>query len=108
MARARSILAVPTYRITLAVGRLSPGVTPETVLPAAADAARVRVTVEACDLAVVRGEARVTVRYTADDDGQAVDVARRVRAVVSGLADVSSPTLSRRYGSRWHRVRLDR
>lgn len=99
---------MPTYRITLAVGRLARGVAPETVLPAAADAARARVTVEASDLAVVRGEARVTVRYTADDDGQAVDVARRVRAIVSGLANVSSPVLSRRYGSRWHRVPLDR
>ena len=99
---------MPTYRIALAVGRLSPGVAPEAVLPAAVDAARVRVTVEAYDVTVVRGEARVTVRYTADDNGQAVDVARRVRAVVSGLADVSSPALSRRYGPRWHRVHLDR
>ena len=99
---------MPTFRITLTIGRLSPGVAPEAVLPAAADSARVRVTVEAYDVAVVRGEARVTVRYTADDNGQAVDVARRVRAVVSSLADVSSPALSRRYGPRWHRVPLDR
>jgi hypothetical protein len=95
---------VSSYRITLVLGDLVPGVAPESVLPAAADAARVRVTVEASDVAVVRGEARITVRFTADDDGQAVDVARRVRAVVSGLVDVSSPRLTRRYGARWYRV----
>lgn len=97
-----------SYRITLGVGRLAVGVAPEAVLPAAADAARVRVTVEAYDVAVVRGEARVSVRFTADDNGQAVDVARRVRAVVSVLADVTSAALSRRYGPRWHVVPLDR
>ena len=97
-----------SYRITLAVGRLAPGIAPETVLPAAADAARARVTVEAYDIAVVRGEARLTVRYTAESNGQAVDVARRVRAVVSGLVDVTSAGLSRRYGARWHVVPLDR
>ena len=95
-----------SYRITLALGRLAPGVRPETVLPAAADAARVRVTVESSDVAVVRGEARITVRYTAADDAQAVDVARRVRAVVSTLVDASDPRLSRRYGARWYRVAL--
>ena len=97
-----------SYRIALGVGRLAVGVDPETILPTAADAARARVNVEASEVSVVRGEARVTVRYVADDDGQAVDVARRVRAVLSSCADVTSAALTRRYGARWYRLALDR
>ncbi|MCU1431058.1 MAG: hypothetical protein JWP95_163 [Actinotalea sp.] len=92
---------MPSYRITLTVGLLRRGVEPESVLPAAVEAARVRVTVEAHDLAVVAGRAQVTVRCVADGNDEAVDVARRVRAVLAGLADVSGLTVARRYGSRW-------
>jgi hypothetical protein len=96
--------AVASYRISLTVGDLAPGVEPHAVLPAAAAAARERVTVEAQDLAVVHGRARITVRCVCDTDADAVDVARRVRAVTAGLAHVSGLTLSRRYGARWHPV----
>nr|WP_250445018.1 hypothetical protein [Actinotalea sp. C106] len=95
---------VPSYRLTLTIGALRPGVTPEQVLPAAAEAARERTTVEAWDLAVVRGEPRISVRYTAQDDGQSADLGRRVRATVSTLADVGASRLDRRYGPRWHRL----
>ena len=92
---------MPSYRITLTVGLLRAGVEPERVLPAAVEAARVRVTVESHDVAVVRGQARVTVRCVAEGDEQAVDVARRVRAVLASLADVDGLTVARRYGGRW-------
>ena len=89
----------------LGVGLLRPGVDPATVLPTAADAARARVEVEAFDVGVVRGEPRVTVRFTDDDDADALAVGRRVRAVVTALADVNSMQVSRRYGPRWYEVR---
>ena len=95
---------MPSYRISLTIGLLRPGVEPAAVLPAAAAAARERTIVESYDVAVVRGEARVTVRFTADHSDDALDIARRVRATVTTLAEVSAPSLSRRYGARWHRL----
>ena len=83
---------------------LHPGTEPEAVLPAAAGAARERTTVESYDVAVVRGAARITVRFTAEDAPAALDVARAVHAAVAALAGTGSPDLARRYGPRWHPV----
>lgn len=95
---------MPSYRIRFAVGPLRPGIAPDAVLPAAAGAARERTTVEAYDVAVVRGAARLTVRFLADDDGEAIVVARGVLAAVVPLADAAAPELTRRNGPRWHPV----
>jgi hypothetical protein len=92
---------VTSYRVTLAVGLLHPGTDPAAVLPAAADAARAVTKVEAQDLAVVAGEARVVVRYLAADDDAAARIGRRVGARVRSLADVTRATVSRRSGPRW-------
>jgi hypothetical protein len=99
---------VTSYRIALGVGLLLPGIEPDAVLPAAAGAARELTTVEAFDVAVVRGEARITVRFVADGDREAWAIARVVRAAVGALAGVTSPELTRRYGPRWHPVYLTR
>jgi hypothetical protein len=96
---------MPSYRVTLAVGALRAGTDPESVLPRAAGAARGLTTVEAWDIGVVRGEARITVRFTADDDDEAVRVGRRTSAAVAALADVGPPRLTRRWGARWYAVR---
>ena len=95
---------MPSYRVALTVGLLRPVVEPAAVLPAATAAARERTDVEAYDVDVVRGRARVTVRFTSDDDAGALDVGRRVRATVTSLAEVDDPVLARRYGARWYRV----
>lgn len=96
---------MPSFRVTATIGRLRPGVAPETVLPSAADAARDLVTVESFDVGVVAGEARITVRFTADDEACARRVADHVCATAGGLAEISAPGLTRRYGARWHPVR---
>jgi hypothetical protein len=93
---------VPSYRVTLAVGLLRPGADPEAVLPAAAAAARALTTVEAYDVGVVRGEARVTVRFLADTDAAAHTVADAVEAGVRAHAATSGGRLTRRWGARWH------
>ncbi|BDZ48922.1 hypothetical protein GCM10025867_11630 [Frondihabitans sucicola] len=93
-----------SYRITLSVGRLAPAVAPDAVLPAAAAGAATLTTVEARDVAVVRGEARITVRYTADDDHTAARVADAVAAATSPLAEVTRAALTRRDGGRWVRL----
>jgi hypothetical protein len=96
---------VPSYRVRLVVGTLLPGTEPGSVLPAAAGAAAALATVEAYDVAVVRGEAVVSVRFTADDDGDADDVSRRVDDAVRTLAQVGRARLECRAGSRWRPVR---
>lgn len=93
---------MPSYRVTLAVGLLHPGADPEAVLPAAAAAARALTTVEAYDVGVVRGEARVTVRFLADTDAAAHTVADAVEAGVRARAATSGGRLTRRWGARWH------
>lgn len=93
---------MPSYRVTLAVGLLRPGADPEAVLPTAAAAARALTTVEAYDVGVVRGEARVTVRFLADTDAAAHTVADAVEAGVRALAATSGGRLTRRWGARWH------
>ncbi|MCB7136074.1 hypothetical protein [Cellulosimicrobium marinum] len=94
-----------SYRVSLAVGLLRPGADPVAVLPAAVEAARVRTTVEAYDVGVVRGEARVTVRFLADGDDAAREVAGVVVTAVRGLAATSGTSVARRMGARWRPVR---
>jgi hypothetical protein len=92
---------VPSYRVTLVVGLLHPGVDPASVLPAAAEAARSLTKVEAQDVAVVAGEARVVVRYLALGDTGALTVGRRVSDGVRALAEVRRADVDRRDGGRW-------
>ena len=93
-----------SYRVTLTIGRLAPGVDPESVLPTAAGAAARTVVVEAQDVAVVRGQARLTVRFGADDDHGAALVADDVAAETTRVAEVLAAALTRRDGSRWSRL----
>ena len=95
---------MPSYRITMTVGALRPGADPAAVLPsAAAEAARVA-TLEANDLQVVRGEPRLTVRYTAEDDAAAERVAAAVRARTAELVEVVRGSITRRDGGDWTRI----
>ena len=88
----------------MTVGALRPGADPAAVLPsAAAEAARVA-TLEANDLQVVRGEPRLTVRYTAEDDAAAERVAAAVRARTSELVEVVRGSITRRDGGDWTRI----
>jgi len=96
--------AVTSYRVSLVVGMLRPGASPEAVLPAAAAAARERTEVESYDLGIVSGEARVTVRFLAEDDDQAAEIARAVRAAAGALVEVGGAVFTRRYGPKWHPV----
>jgi hypothetical protein len=53
---------VPSYRFSAAIGALRPGVAAARVLPELTDDARTLAIVEASNIAVVRGEARVVIR----------------------------------------------
>jgi hypothetical protein len=96
---------VPSYRVRIPVGRLHRGVTPESVLPAAATAVDRLATVEAKDVALVRGVALVSVRFTAQDDRDATRVAQRAAEAVASLAAAGTAGLECRAGNRWRTVR---
>ncbi|WP_210481566.1 hypothetical protein [Naasia sp. SYSU D00948] len=99
---------MPSYRVTLTVGALRPGVPPESVLPAAADAVKELTTLEASSVAVVRGEPRLVVRFTAEDDEIARQIAAHAASVAGQLAEVLDARVTRRSRNRWLRVPEDR
>lgn len=94
---------VPSFRVTVAIGRLRPGVAAAGVEPAAAAAARERAVVEATGVDVVSGEARLTVRFTADRADDALRVAEYTVARVGELAETGAWRLTERVGGRWFR-----
>lgn len=96
---------MPSYRVRMIVGDLHDGVDPATVLPAAADAARTRTTVEASTVEVVRGLPRLTVRFEAPDDLTAAGIGQDVVRRTDELVVVESSRTTRRYGNRWYPLR---
>ena len=74
---------------------------PDAVLPAARAGAAELAVLEASDLQVVRGEARVVVRFTADDTEIAAQVAAHVASVTDAAAEVVGWRLTERVGGAW-------
>ena len=95
---------MPSFRVTVTIGALRPGVQPEAVLPFAAAAAAQRAVVEASDLAVVRGSARIIVRFTADDVGRGWQIGRAVVDDLRSVADPQTWAVTLRDGGRWYPV----
>lgn len=71
------------------------------MLPAASDAAASLTTVEASDISVVAGEARIVVRFTGDDTEIAAQIGDFVATRVNALAQVTSAIVTRRVKGRW-------
>lgn len=92
---------MPSYRVTLAVGALAPGTTPDAVLPEAARLAGERAVVEAQDVRLLRGVPCAVVRYGAAEDAEAVDVAHHVVDGLRGTVEIRSSVVTRRDGGRW-------
>lgn len=92
---------MPSFRVTMTIGALRPGVLPAAVLPAAAAAAADLTTVEDSALGVVAGSARLIVRFTAEDREVAEQIADHVLAVTRTLAEPHASTLTKRVGGRW-------
>ena len=95
---------MPSYRVTLVVGMLAPGVAPQQVLPAAKAAGLELAVVEASDLAVVAGEARITIRFAADEAEIARQVGEHIASSTAALARVERWRLTERVGGRWESV----
>jgi hypothetical protein len=92
---------VPSYRVTLAVGALAPGVAPDAVLPAAARLVAEQVVVEAQDVRLIRGVPCAVVRYEAADDEVAIAVARLAVAGLRDTVEIRSDRVTRRDGGTW-------
>lgn len=73
----------------------------DAVLPAARAATLELAVLEASDLQVVRGEARIVVRFTADDREVANQVAAHVASATSAAAEVTGWRVTERVGGRW-------
>ncbi|SFN84082.1 hypothetical protein SAMN05216219_2317 [Mycetocola miduiensis] len=95
---------MPSFRVTVTIGALLPGVEPESVVPFAAAAAARSAVVEASDLAVVRGAARVIVRYTADDVGAGWLVGSDVVRRLAAIAEPAGWAVTVGDGGRWYPV----
>lgn len=96
---------MPSYRVQAFVGLLRPGTSAPDLLPDAVRVAGGMVTVEAHDLAVVRGRARVTIRFQADDDATARRAGWAVLHRLDELAEIEGRSVTRRFGQRWYPVR---
>jgi hypothetical protein len=95
---------MPSYRVTLAVGALAPGVSPDRVLPTAKSAAAELATVEAADVQVVSGQARVVIRFAEDDTELAQQIGSHVAWATGRVAEVTSWRITERVGGRWEPV----
>jgi hypothetical protein len=95
---------VPSYRVTMTIGALRPGVSAQAVLPLAAQAARELTTVEAFELTVVAGNPRVIVRYTAEEASLAAQIGDHTAAVTDTVAEVRGWVVTQRVGGRWQRI----
>lgn len=95
---------MPSFRVTITIGRLRPGVAPAAVEPAAAAAAESLTTLEASSVNVVRGAARLTIRFTAEDAELAHQVADHVVETVAESAEPVEWVLTVRARERWRTI----
>ena len=79
---------MPSYRSILTVSVLKAGHDPGDVESAAWDAVRRTTVLEAFQVDVVRGEPRVTVRFTGSDDAEARGVHARVVETIGSVAQI--------------------
>lgn len=92
---------MPSFRVMLTPGALRPGATAESVIPAAAEAVGELAVVEASDLAIVRAAPRIVVRFMAEDDELALQIAGHAASVTDRVVEVASWSVTRRVGGRW-------
>lgn len=102
---------MPSYRAVQEIVDVRPGHAPDEVLQAAVAACvESGYRVEAHDIEVIAGRARIWVRYSvpdaaaAQEDAEAWEVARDVADAVRGVAICGVAQPFRRVGGRWVRV----
>ena len=88
----------------MTMGAVRAGVSPADVLPAAKAAAAELTMVEAADLTVVAGSARIIIRFESDDAELATQIAHHVVATTRRSVDVPVFTVTERARGRWFSV----
>ena len=92
---------MPSYRVTMSIEALHPGIAPASVVPRAAAKAAELTTVESSDLTIVAGAARVVVRYTADDAASALQIGAQVVADLRVVAELRASLVTERVKGTW-------
>ncbi|NQX11882.1 hypothetical protein HQQ80_09630 [Microbacteriaceae bacterium VKM Ac-2855] len=95
---------MPSYRVVVTIGSLAAGVDPAAVVPAAGEAAAAFTTLESGGIAVVRGEPRITIRFTGIDDAEAGEVSTAVIDTVRTMAAIERAQILRLTRGRWVRL----
>jgi hypothetical protein len=95
---------MPSYRATLLIDRMRPGARPDSALPTAVAAANRVAKAEAYEIQVIDGRGAVVIRFAADHDDHARDVAVQVGESVAAVAVTSGARLHRRAGTNWVHV----
>jgi len=90
-----------SYRVSLQLGALRPSADPAAVLSTAAAAAGELANVEASEIGVVAGIARVTVRFTEDDDELARQIGAHTAESTDRVVEVLRWQVTERVKSRW-------
>jgi hypothetical protein len=96
---------MPSFRVIMTMGSLRPGVAPDRVQAIASEAAAQLTTVEASSVNVVRGQARLTVRFEAEDDELAEQIAGHVVGATDSAAEVLEFTVTVQRHGGWLTVR---
>ncbi|WP_144714949.1 hypothetical protein [Curtobacterium pusillum] len=96
---------MPSYRVTLAIGALAAGTTPDAVLPEAARLVAELTVVEAKDVQLLRGVPCAVVRFESPSDEIAEAVAEHAVDGLARVVEVRSAAVTRRDGGRWTPVR---
>jgi hypothetical protein len=98
---------MPSYRFTATVGMLRPGVAAASVLPTLTTDARSLAIVEASNVSVVAGKARLVIRFTGEDDPDAVSIAEGIAGFALELVELHEIGLTRRAKQAWIDVSPD-
>ncbi|QUY61119.1 Hypotetical protein [Gulosibacter molinativorax] len=92
---------MPSYRVTLRLGRFIAPIAPQDVQPRIREACAEVATVEACDIALERGMPVVVTRFTGLSDAEAVSVGVHTRDSAANFCVVEHAAVTKRVRNRW-------
>jgi hypothetical protein len=95
---------MPSYRATLLIDRMRPGVRADSALPTAVAAVNRAAKAEAYEIQVIDGRGAVVIRFAADHDDHARNVVVQVGEALAAVAVMSGATVHRRAGTNWVRL----
>lgn len=95
---------MPSYRVTVDVGLIRPGVAAPDVLPLVAAAIAKRTTVEANDIKISSGRPQLVIRFTGSDPGFAKETVQESLADIDDVIEVLAIQVTARHKNRWYGI----